>query len=491
MSNITFTVYALLPTLSQQILEEINVESLTEELSLLAKPQRSNESAQTPSLPNTSEFTSQASSIVGASDSQTDQPRGIGESWASEFADTARTAPGAPISLTDSTTTLSESSEGAAPLLIDHPTIESANNQPASYPNPTGPDGTPYTLNSELGESGTDMSTSMSNFTDPSLASTSPGRDSTLGTARESHAEGADSTGDRYLRSPSLSPRGVKNSHEAFGLVDEQKDQTAPGPLSYAEAAQPTPEQAAHLAQQSHTTAGQSQQDHHALATTETPAPGPVLSGRSKAQLWGEIKVQTLTRTILTIYLAPLLSIHTTSQLTLLARLHHLQALSSMNASTDSEPIEGYEIPMEALNAGTRSEPSVLQHVFMPWTYFSIDSMKLQEYQTKQQRATTWVSSIPVIGPVMSAGSSLLLGGNKSSESLAARRCSIEGSLYESLDQETERTFLLFSWWLLHVGWRELEETIRYAVKTVFKPYVPLSPFSSHSRNKQRARLCD
>lgn len=40
----------------------------------------------------------------------------------------------------------------------------------------------------------------------------------------------------------------------------------------------------------------------------------------------------------------------------------------------------------------------------------------------------------------------------------------------EWMSAELERRYLTFSWWLLHVGWKEVGERVRKAVEAVFEP---------------------
>lgn len=39
-------------------------------------------------------------------------------------------------------------------------------------------------------------------------------------------------------------------------------------------------------------------------------------------------------------------------------------------------------------------------------------------------------------------------------------------------DQETEMAYLTFSWWLTHVGWKEIGERVKMAVEEVVGPFV-------------------
>lgn len=204
MSNITFTIYALLPTLSSQLLESLDVESLTEELQNLAaagKHTKINDDRPTPgtSVQTDSEgMTSGASSTTLESDFQshdradevgsgrptglgmgsTGMGAGIGSSWASEFVNSN------PSSSRGVSTDVSVSGGEEHGNLLDqghvHHHIQNDPHQPFNTPGSHM-----ETLHSDLElETATDMSTSMSNITsdpDPSPDSQSgtgsPNRD--------------------------------------------------------------------------------------------------------------------------------------------------------------------------------------------------------------------------------------------------------------------------------------------------------------------------
>jgi peroxin-3 len=40
-------------------------------------------------------------------------------------------------------------------------------------------------------------------------------------------------------------------------------------------------------------------------------------------------------------------------------------------------------------------------------------------------------------------------------------------------DLELQRSFLSFSWWLVHCGWRTIMSRVHAAVEDVFTPYLP------------------
>ena len=53
---------------------------------------------------------------------------------------------------------------------------------------------------------------------------------------------------------------------------------------------------------------------------------------------------------------------------------------------------------------------------------------------------------------------------------------------WEEVDEDIERKYLTVSWWLLHIGWRELAERVRVAVEDVFDGcvlrYLPFGRFA-------------
>ena len=50
----------------------------------------------------------------------------------------------------------------------------------------------------------------------------------------------------------------------------------------------------------------------------------------------------------------------------------------------------------------------------------------------------------------------------------------------ENVSEETERKYLTLSWWILHVGWKDVGERVRRGVEEVFEGYVTRThPFMS------------
>lgn len=178
----------------------------------------------------------------------------------------------------------------------------------------------------------------------------------------------------------------------------------------------------------------------------------------------------------MTFYLVPLLTIQTTSQLTLLARLHHLRNLTEAQSASTRSPkglhVLGDDDEHPTSPVGLRSKMGkaageVIQ-LLTPWRYFSLESMGLDGYTKETEQPGGFSSGLWSIG---TSTASYLSGTSKSSASPANSAATVM-PLHARLDVEMERNFLCFSWWLLHVGWRELEEQVRSTVVEVFKPCV-------------------
>jgi peroxin-3 len=89
---------------------------------------------------------------------------------------------------------------------------------------------------------------------------------------------------------------------------------------------------------------------------------------------------------------------------------------------------------------------------------------------------------------------SLLLGGSAGLGNLVAELESGQGGIFgegtaggnekgeEGISEEVENKYLTMSWWMLHVGWKDVRERVRRGVEEVFDGYVlPCpSPVPSH-----------
>ncbi|KAH9171791.1 Peroxin-3 [Lactarius sanguifluus] len=132
---------------------------------------------------------------------------------------------------------------------------------------------------------------------------------------------------------------------------------------------------------------------------------------RSKAELWREVKMLTVTRTLTVLYSITLLTIFTNIQLSLLGRYKYIQSVLQMERSEDSRARRQYE-----------SSP--------------FPSLVNQDIEAFVGQRARWE----------------------------------EDSIWrEGVDAETERKYLTLSWWILNVGWKDVGERVRRGVEEVFE----------------------
>ncbi|KAI0657624.1 Peroxin-3 [Cubamyces menziesii] len=127
---------------------------------------------------------------------------------------------------------------------------------------------------------------------------------------------------------------------------------------------------------------------------------------RSKAELWREVKMLTFTRTLTVIYSITLLSLFTHIQLSILGRTKYIQSLIQQERDERMRDQLEYSTSVYSLFWGDRSLED-------------IDTDILEESET--------------------------------------------------VSEETERKFLTLSWWILHVGWKDVGERVRRGVEEVFE----------------------
>ncbi|KAI8989028.1 Peroxin-3 [Trametes punicea] len=127
---------------------------------------------------------------------------------------------------------------------------------------------------------------------------------------------------------------------------------------------------------------------------------------RSKAELWREVKMLTFTRTLTVIYSVTLLSLFTHVQLSIIGRTKYIQSLIQQERDERIREQLEYSTSVYSLFWGDSS---------------------LEDYDTDI----------------------------------------LEES--ETISEETERKFLTLSWWLLHVGWKDVGERVRRGVEEVFE----------------------
>ncbi|TBU26261.1 Peroxin-3 [Dichomitus squalens] len=127
---------------------------------------------------------------------------------------------------------------------------------------------------------------------------------------------------------------------------------------------------------------------------------------RSKAELWKEVKILTFTRALTVVYSLTLLSLFTHIQLSILGRSKYIQ------------------------------------------------SMVQQERDERVREQLEYSTSVYS-----------LFWGDKSLEDPDTDE--LEES--ENVSEETERKYLTLSWWILHVGWKDVGERVRRGVEEVFE----------------------
>ncbi|CAL1710069.1 unnamed protein product [Somion occarium] len=139
---------------------------------------------------------------------------------------------------------------------------------------------------------------------------------------------------------------------------------------------------------------------------------------KTKAELWREVKMLTFTRTLTILYSTTLLSLFTHIQLSILGRSKYIQSIVQL--AHDERMREQWQ-----------------------------DSMSL---------------------------TSLLWGGSDM-EGLPTEDDMQE---VEVITEETERKYLTLSWWILHVGWKDVGERVRKGVEEVFESVSLKTKFSAN-----------
>lgn len=400
MSNISFTLYGLLPTLSTQLFEQLDVESLTEELtSLGAKSSATGAGSETPgslststsTLLTTSESSQATSPEAGPSRPlpETSGGLGISSSGGGDMATSVSSLGG----MTDITSTTEDTAAGAASKSTGPGASwasEFYQQQAAQGPS-LGRQGPPE--DEGLTSSAFSQSISLPDQSGSSGSSHEPGSSS------ETHSS------PPYLHSPPMSA-----SESPMGPRKGQGRDLSPAVM---------------------------------VNRREAPRPATIdgKATKSKAKLWNEIKLKAVTRSITSIYLIPLLLLQTSSQITLLSRLHYLRSLSAPNLLDDDS-----ERPRKTL--------SWLEGVITPWSFFSVEEMGLSDFEQPPAQSG-------LLGRVTSA----LFTTRKAAPPPEPTRPPLE----QIVDDETEELFLCFSWCFLHIGWKTLESRVEKAAKEVLK----------------------
>ncbi|KAJ6498834.1 Peroxin-3 [Mycena sanguinolenta] len=153
-------------------------------------------------------------------------------------------------------------------------------------------------------------------------------------------------------------------------------------------------------------------------------ASGSESSRPTRAELWNELKMLTFTRTLTTVYTVTLLTLLTTVQLTLLARGRYIRSV-----------------------------------------------VQLEKQQRRQHALTPDLTMLLGVGLGLGGGIDSLLGDDAAEE--AADFAAGFGWPEHDEDGEEEEEvasakYLTMTWWILHVGWKDVGERVRRGVEEVF-----------------------
>lgn len=405
MSNISFTLYGLLPTLSTQLFQQLDVESVTEELTTLgSKSGATGAGSDTPAslstststLLTTSESSQATSPEAGPSRplpnvSENEPSTGLGISSSGDMTTSVSSLGG----MTDITSTTEDAAAVSKSVGPGASWASEFYQQQATQGPSAGRQGPPE----DEGLTSSAFSQSISLPEQSGSSGSSHGR----GSSSETHSS------PPYLHSPPMSasesPMGPRKG--------KGRDLSPAVVVSRKEAAK--------------------------SASGGIDAKGT----KSKVKLWNEIKVKAITRSITSIYLIPLLLLQTSSQITLLSRLHYLRSLSAPNL-------------LEGDDGRPKKTLSWVEGVLTPWTFFSVDEMGLGDFELERQAPQS------LLGRVTSALFTTSKAPTPPSKPTPT-------PLEQIVDDETEELFLCFSWWFLHIGWKTLEARVEKAAKEVLK----------------------
>ncbi|KZV61048.1 hypothetical protein PENSPDRAFT_593343 [Peniophora sp. CONT] len=136
------------------------------------------------------------------------------------------------------------------------------------------------------------------------------------------------------------------------------------------------------------------------------------LTTKRKAEMWREVKMMTVTRTLTTLYSITLLSVFSHIQLSLLGRYKYVHSIIQLER--DEEEREAFDAT------------SIASLFFAP----SQQVPDVEKLLSEDERSSLWRSGV---------------------------------------DAHTEMKFLTLSWWILHVGWKDVGERVRRGVEEVFE----------------------
>ncbi|TFK61618.1 hypothetical protein BDN72DRAFT_903955 [Pluteus cervinus] len=177
-------------------------------------------------------------------------------------------------------------------------------------------------------------------------------------------------------------------------------------------------------------------------------------SARSKAELWNEVKILTLTRTLTTVYSITLLSLLTSLQLTLLARSKYIHSV------LEDEREERFSEDIQA----QYSWSNLLLGLFR-----GSDESSIMGTGTELGGGLSWEELMAQGSKTDNGDLGLPLGGGKDVPKMRAWEKEWFDKVEAEVKSETQSKYLTMSWWILHVGWKDLKERVRRGVEEVFE----------------------
>ncbi|WWC87991.1 uncharacterized protein L201_002893 [Kwoniella dendrophila CBS 6074] len=417
-STISYTLYALLPTIQPQLFDEYNVEEISQALQGLSSTSVSNPEE------NGSNLSESTNSLNPNLDNATE------------------TTAGNSLLLSD-----------AVPHIDTH--HGGSQHQQNAEPG-TRAEGSPI-AQSEQSESHTPEITYSSVLQNDSGASTSESWASEFQRRRESTSNSDETESEGNLGSSI----GHIDTEDAMSSVVSQSISLPPTDTS-----SPSPPSDLSRSEQLHPSPPRSEPKQNKY------------HGMSKKELWKELKLQSLTRTITTIYLLPMLYILTSSQLSILARSKYMK---DIQASLEPSPIPSED---DHASEGTRTPrnvgPSQTQtRKRAGWfSSFSTESMGLSEYKDSSSSSSSIIPNPLSILPtsITSYLPSFIAPSPNSTANHQPSAATIESEDLlawkkqeeEELKAEAEKLFLTYSWWFLNKGWRLISERVEESVQKIF-----------------------
>ncbi|WVQ71127.1 hypothetical protein IAR50_000652 [Cryptococcus sp. DSM 104548] len=216
----------------------------------------------------------------------------------------------------------------------------------------------------------------------------------------------------------------------------------------------------------------------------QSPSPPRLLAPpKSKKELWNDLKIQSIARTMTTAYLVPMLYLLTSSQLAILARNTYLKdvkasidAKGAGEAGEDDEE-DGFQTPRrntsEATLTGLSVDPPKKKSSWL--SSFSVDNMGLSDFVESTtsyipiSNPTAYIpSAIYAYLPSIPSLSSLSSGDKNQTELVGEMNVREMERQRRQEEEDAERVFLTYSWWILNVGWKGVAERVGEAVQKVF-----------------------